>query len=321
MNMQRKLTLMIATGAVALGAGHIVQRKAADRTLAHEGVVIVTDVEPVAAGPQTEAQPIPAIATVPMPAPVAALPVEQAPVLPVAAEAAPDPVLTPDAVVELPAEPDCTAQLQLIPQPGAMIGLSLLAPCHPGERVVLRHAGMAVTGKTSESGALFGALPALATNASVKVRFASGDEVAETISMPDAANYSRFIVQWQDEDAFQLHAFENGAGYGQPGHLSAALMGSPAEGDFISLLGDSSTELPLLAEAYSFANGKASQVVLEAAVTETTCNREILGETIMAEGGKVEIADLTLAMPGCDAIGDILVLKNLMQDMKLAAAN
>lgn len=320
MNMQRKLTLMIATGAVALGAGHIVQRKAADRTLAHEGVVIVTDVEPVAAGPETVTQPTPAIAVAPMPAPVAVLPVEQAPVAPVAIEVAPAPVRAP-AMAELPAEPDCTAQLQLIPQPGAMIGLSLLAPCHPGERVVLRHAGMAVTGKTSESGALFGALPALATNASVTVRFASGDEVAETISMPDAANYSRFIVQWQDEDAFQLHAFENGAGYGQPGHLSAALTGSPAEGDFISLLGDSSTELPLLAEAYSFANGKASQVVLEAAVTETTCNREILGETIMAEGGKVEIADLTLAMPGCDAIGDILVLKNLMQDMKLAAAN
>mgnify|MGYP006147623581 CR=1 FL=1 len=59
--------------------------------------------------------------------------------------------------------------------------------------------------------------------------------------------------------------------------------------------------------------------VVEAAVTEATCGRELLGETLTSRGGAVEVAELTLAMPDCAAAGDILVLKNLVPEMTLAA--
>ncbi len=215
----------------------------------------------------------------------------------------------------------CSTQLDLIPQPGAMIGLTLLAPCHPEERVVLRHAGLAVTGKTSASGALFATIPALTAVSQVEVLFPSGEVATAQIGMPEITAMQRFVVQWQDGDAFQLHGFENGGGYGQPGHVSASYPGKAGAGAFLTLLGDSTTDLPLLAEAYTFGADFDAQIVLEAAVTEATCGREILGETIIAAEGSVEITDLSLAMPDCSAVGDILVLKNLVQDMKLAAAN
>ncbi len=320
MNLQRKLTLLVATGALALGAGHVVQKRAAERMAAAQPDLTVSSITPVAAGPDRVEIPATAPKVELPPLPVSVVDAPPAPETPVLAAADPAPEMQPPVAAAAPEVQDCPVQLSLIPQAGGMIGLSLLAPCHSEERIVLRHAGVAVTGKTSASGAYFGALPALTQTAEVEVLFSSSDRAKAELAIPEAAQLRRFVVQWQDADAFQLHAFESGAGYNQPGHYSAAFAGTPGQGAFMTLLGDSTTDLPLLAEVFTYAPGQDAEIVLEAAVTETTCGREIIGETVMAEAGVVDLADLSLAMPGCEAIGDILVLKNLVQDMKLAAA-
>ena len=51
MNLQRKLTLLVATGALALGAGHVVQKRAAERMAAAQPDLTVSSITPVAAGP------------------------------------------------------------------------------------------------------------------------------------------------------------------------------------------------------------------------------------------------------------------------------
>lgn len=251
---------------------------------------------------------------------------------PVAALADPAPAIAPldaapvaapsvTAVAEPMPAPNCDIQLELVTQPGAMIGITLLAPCNPAERVVLWHDGLAVTGKTSATGSLFTSLPAFEERAIVEVRLKSGDRHSQSIDVPEAREIKRFAVQWQDADAFQLHAFVGGAGYNQVGHYSAAFTGKPEDGTFVSVLGDASTELPLLAEVFTFGSNTSAEVVVEASISTETCGRTIFGEMIAVEEGSLEIQDLTLAMPECDGIGDILVLKNLMQDMKLAAAD
>jgi hypothetical protein len=210
----------------------------------------------------------------------------------------------------------------------AMIGITLLAPCHPNQRVVLRHSGLAVTAQTTSTGALFTAIPALEVDATVELAFADGTDASGTITVPDVTTLRRFGVQWQADDAFQVHAFENGAAFGEPGHVSAAdphrpAAGMQATGGFLSLLGDSATENPLLAEVYTFPADPAAkpEVVVEAAVTDKTCARELLAETLTSTGGSVFVTDLTLAMPECDAVGDYLVLKNLFLDLNMASLN
>ncbi len=313
MNIQRKLTLVVATGAVALGAGHFVQKRAADRVAA--APVIVSAVEPLAAGPEVTLMPkidvtAPILASEPAtvsPPEARGAEVQVAEVLPAA-----------EPIVETP---NCGPLLELISQPGAMIGLTLLAPCNANERIVLHHAGLVVTGRTTASGAYFASVPALTAVSEVQIVFASGSTTTASIDMPEASRLHRFGVQWQDVDDFQLNAFENGANYNQTGHISAAFTGIPGDGGFLTILGDSSTDLPLLAEVYTFGKDPKADIVIEAAVTQATCGRELLGETLSASDGNVEITDLTIAMPDCEAIGDILVLKNPDQDMKLAAAN
>ena len=333
MNLQRKLSLVVATGAIALGAGHFVQKKASDRAALEGPPVVVTSVVPVAAGPvdvaekiapfqqpalPAEAAPFPAATTSEQPATIGLAKTDPAPTSTLYTA---DISNVPPEDTVISADQECGISFDLIPQPGAMIGITLLAPCNPDQRVVLQHAGLAVTGRTSASGALFAILPALTQRAQIEATFGSGEKQQASLLISDFAGLQRFAVQWQDKDAFQLHGFENGARYDEPGHISAAYTGAVGETGFLTVLGDASVNLPLLAEVFTFGPNATAELVLEAAVTEATCGREILGETILAKDGTVIVTDLTVAMPACDAVGDILVLKNLLQDMTLAAVN
>lgn len=296
-----------------------------------EAVQVAPAAKPVAAPLVADIAPTPVVPVVKEPAPMVMAAAEAtAPSAPPVAEAVPTLPVMPDPVpVPLPSEvaDACAITLDLIPEANAMIGLTLLAPCHGNERVVLKHGGLAVSGLTTVNGALFTGIPAMETSARIEVLFSDGESFEAMIDVPEVADLRRFAVQWQADDAFQLHAFEDGAAYGGEGHVSGAdphrpAAGAPAKGGFLTLLGDSTTENPLLAEVYTFPldADATPDVVIEAAVTETTCGRELLGETLSSTAGSVEVTDLTVAMPDCDAVGDYLVLKNLAPDLNIASA-
>ena len=322
MDMKRRAARGVAVLAVALAAGHLVQSigkaRAPQAVASAEFVKKPTKVEPVAAGPEAAAAVAPVTKAVATQAIVIA---DAGPAL------ARDPVPAKTAPAVAPAK-TCDVSLDLMAEPNAMIGLTLLAPCHPNQRVVLHQGGLAVTGKTTATGALFTDLPAMETPALVEVAFADGTRSRAEIAVPDLATMRRFGLQWQPEDTFQIHAFENGATYGDPGHISAAHPYLPAVqggegGGFLTLLGEPTTDNPLLAEVYTFPKSPTvkAEVVVEAAVTDKSCARELIAETLNSAGGRVFVTDLTVAMPECAAKGDYLVLKNLVLDLNMASAN
>lgn len=333
----RRLIRVFAILAVAAAAGQLVQmRQTSEREAALHRPQGVTQ---VAAGPGTEAVPhlalsvsLPALPGMGADQQAAARATAETGIvratLPGPESALPDLVL-PELHMPAPAAvAGCGRDLVLRAGPQATIGLSLLAPCDAGQRVVIRHAGLAVTGRTDAKGALSLALPGMEPAGQVSVLFADGTQVAGEIDLPDAATYRRFAVQWQGDDEFQLHAFENGADYGDAGHVWAGALhlpvsGKPVTGGWMMMLGDASVTLPLRAAIYTFPSvpGPAPDIVIEAPVVEATCGREMLGELLTASGGTVQSDDLTLAMPDCSAVGDILVLKNLAPAVKIATAN
>jgi hypothetical protein len=368
MERKQRLAMIFAVAGVALGAGHLVQQTAAGGAEQAAAPVMPTQVQQLSAGPgDADAAPVvapagtaavvappvaavtppPAVPAEPAapvvadlspsllparPAPTQALPLVEEPVANPVAPEAPNPVVLPAApAVAAPVAgvaDACAPSLRLAAAPQAMIGVSLVAPCAKDTRVVIGHAGLTITGKTNAEGSLFLSVPALAVDATVTARLPGMAEVEQTVRVPAMATLRRMGVQWQDADAFQLHAFENGAGYGEPGHVFAAKPQTPTtgiadSGGFVTVLGDPSVDMPMMAEVYTFPAGIAANadITIEAAVTEATCGRELLGETMMTLAGEVYITDLTLAMPDCDAVGDILVLKNLLTDLTIAAAN
>lgn len=317
---------------VALAAGHLVQTLNAEK--AAGPAVNPTSIEQVSAGkepsPPATAAPAPAaIAAAPAPAekdtllaalPDAGIPEAAAPKETLAALT--EPVLPePVAPVQTPAAKDCAVSLALTASPQAMISVAVTAPCRAGERIVLRHAGLAVAESIPESGVLELDLPALNTEGEVSVLFADATMSRDAVPVPDAASLHRFAVQWMADDAFQLHALEKGADYGQPGHVWAETPVS-MDGGYLMALGNPALDLPMMAEVYTWpAGGISADISVEAVVTELSCGRELLGETLQSKDGSVTVTDLTLAMPECDALGDILVLKNPGQDVTLAAKN
>ena len=221
----------------------------------------------------------------------------------------------------LPLEVPPLVQAQNTVVPGAMISVTLIAPCAPDARVVLLHEGLVITGMTTATGALFTALPALNTAARIEVILADGTKTEAALEVPEAADFRRFGVQWQGEDAFQVNAYQNGASFGAAGHIYGVQPGLAADaGGFLQTLGDPAAPMPLLAEIYTYpARQTLVEMVVEAAVTPQTCGREMLGETIMAGAGQVLLTELTVSMPDCSAVGDFLVLSNLALDVTLAA--
>ena len=331
MELKRRLSLVVAIMSVAFGSGHLVQNvfvAPAKGGLASAKLQPV-DITLVAAGPK-----------VPVSEPQkAVLAIEGVSFADGATDQSPNIFTLPkDSLMKaefqaggqktLDTAQSCPLSLDLKVEPSAMIGLSVVAPCHINQRLVLRHDGLSVTAKTSATGTLTTSLPAFSSDALVSIRFANGEIAEARLSVPQASAVRRFGVQWLGDDAFQVNAFENGAGYGEKGHVSAAdpqrpLAGLPQIGGFLSVLGDDRVDQPMLAEVYTYPTDSNAdvQIVVEAAITKSTCARDILGETLADVGGDVTITDLTLAMPDCSAIGDILVLKNLDPDLKIASAN
>ncbi|WP_160144546.1 hypothetical protein [Pseudogemmobacter humi] len=307
MNTKRRALRAGAVLFVALGAGHLVQTMGAGRPASEPAHAAIRGIETVAASdagtPAAGKALLPPAASLTGPAPAAAK------------ETAPPPV------PEIAAAPDCTPALAVAAAPGALLSLSLSAPCNGGESVSLRHGGLVIAAALDTQGSLRLDLPAFEAAGQVSALLEGGG-FASAAAKVDLTGYRRFAVQWMADDAFQLHALEQGADYGAPGDVHAGNAASP-EGGALMRLGDPALPVPMLAEVYTWPTGKAVSVrpVVEAAVTATTCGRELAGETVSLSSGRVTVQDLTLTMPGCDAIGDILVLNNLVPEMTLAAMN
>lgn len=319
MQTKRRIIMVGATFFLAAATGHLMQN----------GTNLIGGAEPAKPEPQTlAAADIVPERIVPLAgnaaAPVLPLAVAPAPSAPKMLEVAPS-----EPLAAAPAPIDCTPKLTAKLAPAAMVDLVMQAPCNLNARAVIRHSGLTITAVTDASGAMKASIPAMSSLAHFTVALPDGAKAEAELAVPALADYDRVAVQWQGDDAFQLHAFEFGADYGDAGHVSAATPRSPgfavqATGGFLTALGEPEVLLPMLAEVYTFPTARsqrqgAVRLSIEAEVTAMTCGHDMLGETLEAHAGApVKVVDLTLAMPGCDAIGDYVVLNNLLPDVNIA---
>lgn len=208
----------------------------------------------------------------------------------------------------------------------AMVDLEISAPCFGNERVTIHHNGMMFTQATDEAGQLSVSVPALSDRAVFIVAFAGGNGTVALTNVPEMHNYERVVVQWTGDVGFQIHAREFGAAYGEAGHVWSGVAPGARQGiGFVTRLGDPETTVPQMAEIYTFPSGAASMsgtvaLSVEAEVTRQNCGREITAQSLeMRQQGPLRTRDLVLAMPDCSAVGDFLVLNNLVNDLSIAA--
>ena len=230
----------------------------------------------------------------------------------------------------LAAAPDCTVRLTAEPRAGAMVALSLRAPCYASEQVTIHHQGLMFTEFTGPEGQLAIDVPALAEKALFIAAFDNDDGATAIAEVPALPFYDRVALQWPGDSGLQLHAREFGADYFSEGHVWAAAtgdMGRTAKGvgGFLTRLGNPDTLTPRMAEIYSFPAGAARKtgavaVSVEAELTDANCGNAVEAQTLELRGeAGLQVHDLSLEMPDCDSVGDFLVLKNLIEDLKIAS--
>ncbi|WP_299349003.1 translocase [uncultured Shimia sp.] len=225
---------------------------------------------------------------------------------------------------------NCEATLTAEPVAGAMVDLTLSAPCMSGERVTIHHGGLKFTELLGDDGGLTLTVPALAEQAMFVVAFTNGDGAVARTEVSSLPFYDRVAVQWSGDTGLQIHAREFGAAYGTEGHVwqdaprdVTAVAGG--YGGFLTQLGNSDLAEPTLAEVYTFPTGTAQSVgqialSLEAEVDLGNCDRDVAATSFELKGeGELQVRDLVLSMPTCDATGEFLVLKNLFEDLTIAS--
>ncbi len=213
---------------------------------------------------------------------------------------------------------------------GAMVALDIMDPCQPFERVVIEHSGLNLTGQTGVMGLLTMDIPAFENPAFFTVRMPDGTSESALAVVADLDQYNRAGVQWNEDRQLELHAMEFGATYGEPGDIWAGNPGNidralSGEGGFLTEVGDASVDEPMLAQIYTFPRDTMLdrgnvRLTIEAPVTAANCGLPTEARTLeLAEDGTVSVVGLDFTVPGCDAVGDYLLLQNLLQDLRIAS--
>ncbi|MEJ1996860.1 MAG: hypothetical protein P8X76_01620 [Maritimibacter sp.] len=237
----------------------------------------------------------------------------------------PDTVMEPS--VSTQAQADCAVSVSADPAEPALVALSIDAPCHSGEEISLVSGGISFSEYLDSDGHFDMMFPAMMPKPVVTVSFDDGSNTTAMTELPDFGAYNRIALTWNGGTGLQLHALENGAGYDQPGHVWAENPQDPdlalsGEGGFMMALG----HVPngRAADIYTYPaamdiDATVPELSVEVEVTENTCESRVSGNIFGAGAGLPVHMPLTLSMPGCDAVGQYLVLKNPGQEMKLAA--
>ena len=235
---------------------------------------------------------------------------------------------TPIQLPETPKDPQtprlgCDADLSAIAVDHGNVRIGVIAPCQQNERLTVHHSGLMFSGATDENGVYSVIVPALSEHAVFIIDFASGTDMVASVSVPDLAEYDRIAVQWSGKSGFEIHAREFGAGYGEEGHVWSGNT-IQATGQ-VFRLGEMQGLSPLMAEVYSFPRATTTRsgsvvMTVETEVTASNCGQDVSAQSIELRGGQaLRTREMVLSIPNCSAIGDFLVLNNLVDDLKIAA--
>jgi hypothetical protein len=211
----------------------------------------------------------------------------------------------------------CSPALQLAAMPGALIHLSLSAPCNAGQRIVVRHSGLSFAVRTGSNGRVGLSLPALKQDAMVAVYLEDSRLLLGRIEVPDAGEYTRFALAWEAPTELEFRVTSG----------ERILVGSPdvAQGavPVVMSLGSPSVQSPLFAQVYSVPGPALddAEITADLRITPATCGRTLRLVSLLSQNGVVSQADLPVAVPLCGTSGDILVLKNLAPKLTLATRN
>ncbi|MEQ3624165.1 MAG: hypothetical protein ABNH26_00250 [Celeribacter sp.] len=236
---------------------------------------------------------------------------------------------TPDAVAQLgnheigPHSLACEADALAAAAPQGRVALTVLAGCRTNAGVSITQGPLQFNARTDADGWLSLEMPALSTHPVTRIRFDDGTTLEARADVSDATDYVHTTLQWIGERDLALNAYENAAEFGMPGHLHAGA--TQGIGRF-ETLGDATLPGGRMAEIYTAPRTPAADfavsISVEAEVTYNNCGREVWAElSTDSKPTPTEPLDLRLTLPGCDTVGDFVVMDDMLNSLQVAIAS
>ena len=313
---RRRIILTVSVLALAFSAGHIMQNVLAkDTDIAVRGLAPNAS-EVMQQDAEGRSLPVPPAATL--------VPFE--PPEPAVRDRITDDPPLPELPLEdaslTPLERPCSNDVDAIAGDQGLIWIEVVAPCLTEQSVRISHGELGADWQLDGNGRLSVDLPAFSDQAVVTVSFADGDTQSLYVEVPEVRDLFRAALVWEGEQVLALHAIEFGAAYGGEGHTNAALSEDRGAVGSFTVLGDGSGAM---AEVYTFPaaaapSSGAVRLSVEAEVTSETCARTVDVTSVQTDrlGGFLS-RRLSLAMPTCELLGDMIVIDTLYRDLEIAA--
>lgn len=213
----------------------------------------------------------------------------------------------------------CALFVVATPEPGAMLEVSVFAPCDGGAAITVTHGGMQFEDRLSPEGLFMASVPALSEPAEVSVAFADGRVETDTTQVFDFDGVERLVLQWDGPAPLTLLAWEDGAE--QPISPQSPLPPAGEAGGSLMVLG-----LPGGAQAQVYtwpaglrAAGEDVALELEVEITADSCAQDVSAHAMLVSADDaVRQHALSFTMPACDGAGGYLLLHNLLPEVTLA---
>ncbi len=116
----------------------------------------------------------------------------------------------------------CQVDLALQVQVGGELLATLSSPCRPDAQFLVTHAGLAFTARTDADGVANFVVPALQSNAIVRVAFHDGAAAVQRAMVESLARMTRLAIVWTDPLQLRLRAREFDAPAGAEGDVRPA---------------------------------------------------------------------------------------------------
>ncbi|MEJ6404923.1 hypothetical protein [Yoonia sp. 2307UL14-13] len=224
----------------------------------------------------------------------------------------------------------CRSTLDATRELAAIVTLRLSSPCHPEADFVIWHADMAFSLRTDDTGAATVRTPALAVDAIFVATYRNIEEAHTSLKVPDVTRFDRVALHWRGRHNVQLHALEDGATFGDPGHIWSAstqntTRAHQGERGFMMRLGTTQADLPYLTEIYTFpfgSNNRTDDVSLRVgvAITADNCGRELDLVGLQTNAGQATLAErLKIELLPCDQVGQSVMREGLFDNLILAS--
>lgn len=221
---------------------------------------------------------------------------------------------------------DCQPLMNVEAEPGAMIRVLMSAPCNAGEFVEFDHAGVQFGQMLDDQGNLVEYIPAMTSTAEVSAKMSDGFVVSGSAMIDDVSNYRRMAVVGEQAVDLELHAWSNGADFGEQGHVYFGNPGSveSIEGH-LTVLGSTTGERPFFTQIFSapvFDGAVGSpEITVEAVVSDMNCGEARNAKAIVSDRGNLGEVSVELPLPGCDWLGEIMVMPVDIDQIVTASLN